>query len=77
VTGRPDVIPCERDPDFECVRLGSQAAGGAVATPPGESAASGGEPLCPEGYVPRHRRRSYRLEGKVVRRDEPPTRNAG
>ncbi len=71
---RRDVIPCERDPDFECVRLGSQAAEDTVATPPGDSADVAGEQLCPEGYVPRHRRHSYRLEGKVARGERPATR---
>jgi hypothetical protein len=72
-----DVIPCEADPDYECVRLGSQSPASTVATPPDETPDTpGGLRLCPEGYVPRRRRRPYRLEGKVVRRDQPPTHNA-
>jgi len=71
-----DVIPCEADPDYECVRRGSQSPEGTIAAPPDESQnAPGATRLCPDGYVPRRRRRPYKLEGKVVRRDQPPKHN--
>jgi hypothetical protein len=71
----PDVIPCEVDPAYECVRLGSQVPDGAVAAPPEPGTAVPQHPrLCPDGYVPRRRRRPpYRLEGKLVRPDGSPT----
>ena len=74
----PDVIPCPSDPDYECVRLGSAAYGGGVVTPPPSEADAdvADEGLCPEGYVPRRRRRPpYDLEGKVIRGKGPPERN--
>lgn len=71
-----DVIPCEADPDYECVRIGSQTADDSVATPPPAVAeAPGGRRLCPDGYVPRRRRRPYDVQGKRVVRNEPPERN--
>lgn len=68
----PDVIPSPLDPDVECVRIGSQAHGeGDAQPPPGgapEATAEELESPCPEGYVPRRRRRPpYDLDGKVVR----------
>jgi hypothetical protein len=74
---RPDVIPSEIDPDVECVRIGSEVHGGLGAQPPppaAPDASAEDEPrLCPEGYVPRRRRRPpYDLDRKVVRRDSPP-----
>lgn len=75
--GAPDVIPCELDPMYECVRLDSQAASGRVATPPPSDEGQHGRRLCPEGYVPRRRRRRYQLAGKriVDPGGQPPTRN--
>lgn len=75
----PDVIPCEVDPTYECVRLGSQVPPGtAIAAPPDPgSAPHQPSRLCPEGYVPRRRRRPYRLEGKLVRPDDAPTQSPG
>ncbi len=74
---RPDVIRSEVDPDFDCVRLGSTAPGGRVATPPGpdEAHATGAPRLCPEGYVPKRRREPYESEGKRVISEKPPRRN--
>jgi hypothetical protein len=71
----PDVLPCEADPDYECVRIGSQAnvADGPASPPPGGR--DPGPPLCPDGYVPRRRRdRNYTAEGKVIRPAAPPHR---
>ena len=66
----PDVIPCEADPDYECVRIGAQESRATIATPPPSGAtAPGGPHLCPEGYAPRRRRAPYDLKGKrIVRR---------
>ena len=70
----PDVIRSVVDPDYDCVRVSKGAA-----TPPGPAAAEEPEPnpdrLCPDGYVPRRRRRPYVLEGKEINTGEPPTRN--
>jgi hypothetical protein len=72
---RPDVIPSAVDPDYECVRLGSQVPSGEVAAPPGP-APERGTRLCPDGYVPRRRRRTdYDLRGKSVVTGDPPERN--
>ncbi len=72
---QPDVLPCEKDPRFECVRIGSTDPHGAAASPPpgGDSESEAG--LCPDGYVPRRRRPPYAAEGKRVIRDGPPERN--
>jgi hypothetical protein len=67
--GRPDVIPSERDPDFECVRIGSQDPSGHAVEPPPGGAEDAGSRLCPEGYVPRRKRRAYRLVGKRIEKD--------
>jgi hypothetical protein len=67
----PEVIPCAADPDFECVRIGSS-----VATPPAGGSTEGSEDrLCPEGYVPRRRRRPYDSSGKIIQPGSPPERN--
>jgi hypothetical protein len=74
---RPDVIPCEADPDYECVRIDSQTAGG-VAHPPSDepSVQPVRQPKCPDGYVPRRRRvREYRLEGKRIQPTATAERN--
>jgi hypothetical protein len=76
--GRPAVIPSPVDPDIECVRVDPPGPTGEVASPPDASPAPDDEhpPLCPEGYVPRRRRRTdYRLDGKLLVGDEPPERN--
>ncbi len=53
------------DPDFECVPIESQTPNGRVAEhPPGSAQRSGR--LCPEGFVPRRKRRRYTLDGKVI-----------
>jgi hypothetical protein len=75
---RPEVIPSAVDPDYECVRLDSQVPSGEVATPPGPSPEreDEGTRLCPDGYVPRRRRRTdYDLRGKSVVTGDPPERN--
>jgi hypothetical protein len=72
----PDVIPSTVDPDYECVRLGSQEPSGEVATPPTPSPVDEAPRLCPDGYVPRRRRRTdYDLDGKSVVTGDPPERN--
>lgn len=70
------------DPDYECVKVGSAAHSKHPAEPPpgggkGTHPAGGeGLPaLCPEGYVPRRKRRRYILNGKRVRREGPAERN--
>lgn len=71
----PDVIRSVVNPDYDCVRMSE-----GVATPPGPPAAEEDpslERLCPDGYVPRRRRRPYVLEGMEIRTGEPPTRNPG
>jgi hypothetical protein len=69
----PDIIPCELDPDFECIRVGSQAADALASPPPGGSKEEASRRLCPDGYVPRRRReRGYRLEGKLVPSEHNP-----
>ncbi len=73
-----DVIPCEADPDYECVRIGSQTTDGGMATPPpGVAETPDARRLCPDGYVPRRRRRPYDVQGKRVVRNAPPERNPG
>lgn len=72
---RPDVIRSDVDPDYDCVRLGATAPGGAVATPPSRGHEAEGPRLCPDGYVPRRRRPPYRAEGKRLVGSEPPERN--
>jgi hypothetical protein len=72
---RPDVIRSEVDPDYDCVRRGSTAPGGEVATPPPGGHESEGPRICPDGYVPRRRRPPYRAEGKRIIRDGSPERN--
>jgi hypothetical protein len=65
----PDVIPSEVDPAYECVRIGAQVGGTPQAKPPPDGQPEPEGPrLCPEGYVPRRRkRRPYELEGKRIR----------
>jgi hypothetical protein len=76
----PDVIPSEVDPDYECVRIGGSEHPGPPAEPPPGPEAEGeresGRALCPEGYVPRRRRRPrYELDGKKIRSTGPAERN--
>ena len=71
-----DVIASPSNSDYECVRRDSQDPTGKVSEPPTSQQREVASPeLCPEGYVPRHRRRDYRLEGKVVQMGGPPERN--
>jgi hypothetical protein len=78
---RPDVIPSEVDPDYDCVRLGSTAPDGRVATPPpgghDDPPVAADTTLCPDGYVPRRRREPYEARGKRMISKEPPQRNPG
>jgi hypothetical protein len=65
----PEVIASAVDADYECVRVD-----GPLAAPP--TASEGDLPrLCPEGYVPRLRRRHGELEGKSVRSKGSPEHN--
>ncbi|MFI5959356.1 hypothetical protein [Cryptosporangium sp. NPDC051539] len=66
---RPDVIPSAVDPEIECVRIDGPVA----AAPPGGRPDEPGP--CPEGYVPRRRRRPYGLDGKSVLTGRPPEQN--
>ncbi len=62
---RPLIIPSPVDPDVECVRIDTQVPSGELAQPPGPSPTDGDDShLCPDGYVPRRRRRrDYTLNG--------------
>ena len=71
----PDVIPSEVNPDYDCVRIGSTVPDRVVAAPPSEVAEAKKGRLCPDGYVPRRRRRQYRLEGKRIVGEGPAERN--
>jgi hypothetical protein len=74
----PDIIPSTVNPDYECVRIGGSAHP-ELAEPPPEASPheeESGPALCPQGYVPRRRRRpSYELEGKQIRSAGPPEHN--
>jgi hypothetical protein len=75
---RPSVIPSPVDPDVECVRIDTQVPSGELASPPGPPLIrrDDSRSLCPEGYVPRRRRRGdYTLEGKEIITGTPPKRN--
>jgi len=68
----PEVIPSAVDPDCECVKV---TPGPELSTPP-PGAVKLGRALCPEGYVPRRRRRAtYQLRGKEVVTGSPPQPN--
>lgn len=67
------VIPSPFDPDYECVPVGTCA--DSPSPPPGGQEESSAPRLCPEGFVPRRRRREYDLEGKVIRTHRPAERN--
>lgn len=72
----PETIPSPVDPDYECVRIDVAAGGKApAAPPPGGEPDSEGPRLCPDGYVPRRRRRKYKLDGKRIRPSGTPQRN--
>ncbi len=75
---RPPVIPSPVDPDVECVRIDTQVPPGKLAQPPGSPPTGDDDSprLCPDGYVPRRRRRrDYTLEGKEIVTGTPPKRN--
>ncbi len=75
---RPPVIPSPVDPEVECVRIDTQEPSGEIAQPPDQRPAGGGDApkLCPDGYVPRRRRRrGYTAEGKRIITNKPPKRN--
>jgi hypothetical protein len=68
----PEVIPCPTDDAYECVRADLEDA----ARPPGPQPPEATRPgLCPEGYVPRLKRRGYELRGKHVETGGPPEHN--
>ena len=64
------VIPSPVDPDYECVPVAL-----AGEPPPGGHEEPPGPRLCPDGYVPRLRRREYDLDGKVIRSHGPAEHN--
>lgn len=70
---RPAVIPSAVDPDIECVRI--DEADSPAEEPPGGLTTTGGPKPCPDGYLPRRRRRDYHLDGKRAVTDTPPVRN--
>jgi len=68
----PEVIPSAVDPDCECVKV---TPGTKLSTPP-PGGVKIGRGLCPEGYLPRRRRRAtYQLRGKEVITGRPPEPN--
>jgi hypothetical protein len=72
----PAVIPSPIDSDYECIRIDVAAGGELPARPPlADEPEPEGARLCPEGYVPRRRRRRYELEGKRIRSSRPAQRN--
>ena len=72
--GKEEVIVSPVDDDYECIPLASSP-GTPPSPPPGGDDEPPGPRLCPEGYVPRLRRRSYDLDGKVIRSHRPAERN--
>ncbi|WIN00404.1 hypothetical protein ACTOB_004108 [Actinoplanes oblitus] len=67
----PEVLPSGPDDEYECVLLDPRAA-----LAPPSTAGTGGETLCPPGYVPRLKRRApYGLRGKERIAEDPPTQN--
>lgn len=68
------VIPSPFDPDYECVPVAAAGKPG-PSPPPGGHKEPPGPRLCPEGYVPRRRRREYELDGKVIRSHRPAEHN--
>ncbi len=74
----PPIIPSPVDPDIVCIRIDTQVPSGELAQPPGQAPTGGGDTrkLCPDGYVPRRRRRrDYTLEGKRIVTNARPKRN--
>ncbi|MGH3241144.1 MAG: hypothetical protein ACRDNL_12250 [Spirillospora sp.] len=68
----PEVVPSTVDDAYECVRADLDD----TARPPGPQPPEATRPgLCPEGYVPRLKRRDYELHGKRVETGTPPERN--
>ena len=76
----PDIFVSSVNPEYECVRI-SVAYPGGLSTPPPDLPAresSHETPVCPEGYVPRPRRRGhYQLRGKTLLSSSPPERAPG
>jgi hypothetical protein len=79
----PDITVSLVDPEYECVRIGGAAHPDRPADPP-PSSEGDAQPaedadlpaLCPEGYVPRRRRRApYELDGKHIRSTGEAERN--
>lgn len=76
---KPEMQPMltsEIDPKYECIPIQSQSLSGEIATPPPGDEVDSGQRLCPEGYVPRLKRKSYLLEGKeIITPEAKPERN--
>lgn len=72
-----DIFTSPVDPDYECIPIEGQTPNGKIAAPPPGGVAPGGQALCPEGYVPRRKKRSqYSLRGKtIVDSGKTPERN--
>jgi len=68
------VIPSPFDPDYECVPVATEGEP-PPSPPPGGQDEPPGPRLCPDGYVPRRRRREYDLDGKVIRTHRPAEHN--
>lgn len=71
---RREVLRSTVDPLYDCVPIDSQTPDGNIAEPPPDGIEQEGQSLCPDGYVPRLRRRDYGLSGKQVITGKPPER---
>ena len=60
------VIPSPVDTRYECVPVPADTSDQPT-PPPGGQPEPDAARLCPEGYVPRLKRKTYRLEGKSIR----------
>jgi hypothetical protein len=70
------IFTSEINPNYECVPIESQTPSGEIASPPPGGEAESGQRLCPDGYVPRLKRKRYLLRGKeIVTPEAKPERN--
>ncbi|MGJ5675588.1 MAG: hypothetical protein ACR9NN_18555 [Nostochopsis sp.] len=70
------IFTSEINPDYECIPIESQTPTGEIASPPPGGEAYSGQRLCPDGYVPRLKRKRYLLRGKeIVNSEAEPDKN--
>ena len=70
------IFTSEINPNYECVPIESQTPSGEIASPPPGGEAESGQRLCPDGYVPRLKRKRYLLRGKeIITPEAEPERN--